>query len=446
MLEGGGPSLLLREPRLDRRHDLLLRTSRQFDPRAIPHAVDGIGEQPDEFMHRPAGDRHRCHERPTVDDHPVHAAMHRVPARVAQVVLHVADDGVVPVGEPDGAVGPHLDVRGTEVGIGARHDRLHLDRPGERVHGRIRGGLERVAQDALKPDDVAHEEVALERLGEVRTREHLDRGAGSRALLVDARRLRVLFHAVEPRREDAAPVGHRPGAVDDDVVPPAIERVAVRIGERVGGVEPDLSRARLVAEHGAVGHAGGWTPGALRLRVVERALLKIEGTGRIEREAVGRVVRVRGVEAVDDAALHVGAIVAVGVLQVEDVRPLRDDHALPPELEAGGIVQVAREGGAPVRAAVTVGVLEDEQFVVHRAVRSPVRIGGPRRHPEPALRVERHLHGIDELGKHRLVGEEHDPHPGMHRHRGDRRLPGEELVGAARQRPRLVRGHRDQFR
>ena len=47
-----------------------------------------------------------------------------VSAGVAEVVLHVADDRVLPVGEVDGSVGADLDVAGAEVRVGREHDRF----------------------------------------------------------------------------------------------------------------------------------------------------------------------------------------------------------------------------------------------------------------------------------------------------------------------------------
>ena len=64
----------------------------------------------------------------------VDAAVGAVAVGVAQVVLQVADDRVLPVDEPDGAVRPDLQVGGAEVCVGGREDRLQPMLLGEHEH------------------------------------------------------------------------------------------------------------------------------------------------------------------------------------------------------------------------------------------------------------------------------------------------------------------------
>ena len=256
----------------------------------------------------------------------------------------------------------------------------------------------------------------------------------------------MLVHSIEPGGEDTAPVGHGTGAVDDDVVAPVVEGVAVGVGKRVARVETDLASPRLVAEDGPVGHASWRPPGRLRLRVVEGALLKIESACRIEGEAVGGVVGVGGVEAADDPLLDVAAVVAVGVFEIEHVRPLGHDHAFPPELKAGWVVEVIGKSLHAIGAAVAVGVFEDQQLVVHRLVGTPVRIGRPDGHPQPARGVEGHLHRVDQLGKLRFVGHQLHPHARVGGHLADRLVAGEEGMLAACELTGLVGLHVDQVR
>ena len=73
-----------------------------------------------------------------------------------------------------------------------------------------------------------------------------------------------------------------------------------------------------------------------------------------------------------------------------------------------GQLQVAGEHRALVGLAVAVGVLEDDQLVVHRRLRLPVGVVLPGRDPQPSLGVERHLHGLDQLGKLLLRREQLD--------------------------------------
>ena len=192
-----------------------------------------------------------------------------------------------------------------------------------------------VLQDALKADHVGDQQVALHLVGKVAAGQVLDAGAGPRALLVDLRRRGVLVRKIDVAGEQGRVIGIRAGAVDDDVLPPVVEDVAVRIGEAVGDVDVELLRARLVAKHAGVGQPHRRAVGRLDLRVMERAFLEIEGTARVEREAVGRVVRVGRVEPAEHALAHVGLVVAVGVLEEQQVGRHRHEHAAVPELEAG---------------------------------------------------------------------------------------------------------------
>ena len=83
-------------------------------------------------------------------------------------------------------------------------------------------------------------------------------------------------------------------------------------------------------------------------------------------------------------------------------------------------MQVAGEDRALVGLAVAVGVLEDQQLVVHRRLRLPVRIVRPGRDPQPSFGVEGHLHRLDQLGELLLGGEQLDLQPLADRHGLDR--------------------------
>ena len=64
-----------------------------------------------------------------------------------------------------------------------------------------------------------------------------------------------------------------------------------------------------------------------------------------------------------------------------------------------------------VGLAVAVGVLEDQELVVHLLLGLPVRVGRPDGDPQPALGVERHLHRLGQLGELLLGGEQVDLQP-----------------------------------
>ena len=144
------------------------------------------------------------------------------------------------------------------------------------------------------------------------------------------------------------------------------------------------------------------------------------------------MVRVVGVEAVQDQLLAVGLAVLVVVDEQGEVGLLGQVHAFGRDLEADGQVQAVGEYAALVGAAVAVGVLEDEELVVGRRVAGAVvRVGRRGGDPEAALAVEGHLHGLLQVGEHRLIGEEVHLEAGQELHLGDGLLTGEELGGIA---------------
>ena len=104
----------------------------------------------------------RLEQRPPFCTYAVNTAVFVIAVRVTDVVLHVADQRVVPIGDVQGAVSADLDIRRTEVGISRNDDRLDLD--GGNVGAVI---LYLVLQDALEADDIANQEVAVIAFGKV---------------------------------------------------------------------------------------------------------------------------------------------------------------------------------------------------------------------------------------------------------------------------------------
>ena len=119
---------------------------------------------------------------------------------VADVVLHVADDDVVPVGNVEGTVFAEDGIAGAEILVAAHEkaagfvfgdaaiglsnfdgevcaSRLAPDRSGLGIAGEV------VVLDAEEADDVADEEVALHVFGEVGAADDLAGGDGAHFLL-----------------------------------------------------------------------------------------------------------------------------------------------------------------------------------------------------------------------------------------------------------------------
>ena len=417
-----------RRPRPDGRHDVGRLPAGEFEPAAVPGGVL-LGE---ERLLKNRGDRlslepHRLDERTVLGGHPVDPAVGVVAVRVAHVVLHVADDGVGPVGDVQGAVGTDLQVGGAEIGI-ARHDD-RLDLPGRDLGAVV---LHLVLEHAEEADRVADQEVAPVLLREMAARQEAGRGHGANPLgepgLV-AHPLADVDVRADARR-----------AVVGELVAPLVEDVAVGVGAD-GEVELDLERPRIEPMH--AGRGGTHRPRRrLHRRDVEHAPRPVEPAVGADEHRVGGMVRVGAVEPLEHAELEVCLAVAVGVLEEPDLRKRRHQHPPAPELEAGDAVEAVGERHAAVRHAVAVVVGQADDLVEPRLGRIPVRVGRPHGDEQHAIRIDRHLHGVGHLGKHLLGRKQVDLHPVGDLHPLDRLLAPEIDVPAPLELPGNVGLHR----
>ncbi len=402
-------------------HRLCVAT-RQLKLRPIPHAVLRLLEQIQQRFNRLVRDRLRIQQGTAFVNHPVDAAVLTVATWIAHVMLHVTDDRVLPVGEVNRAVGTDLEVHRSEVGVGRSDDRLHFHAANARAVL-----FQTVLENSLEADHVAHEEVALQFFGEVAAGEDFRGRQGARALLIHLRRSRVLLvGAVEMTGDQRGVIRLSAGAIGDDLLSPTIDGVPVRVGEAVRHVPFGFERSRVESPDRAVEVAGG-AVGRLHLAAVEHTFAEVEPSA-VQQEAVGRVVRVARREVAQEARVLVGLAVAIGVLQVNEVGRLRDEHTVVPELKAGGIPQVVGEGGALVGLAVTIGVLQHEQTRAQRRADLPTGVVLPHRDPEPAVHVEGDLHGVHQFGEVLLRSEELNLHALGDFHLGDGVFTAEETV------------------
>ena len=405
----------LRGPRLDGGHHVLRVARAQLDLGAIADAVLRLLQEVQQLWNRCAGDRRGLEKGPARIRDAIDAAVQVIARGVAEVVLHVPDDRVVPVGEVEGSVGTDLGIHRPEVLVGRAQNRLDL---GDLQAGAIFTDL--VVQQPSEPDRVERDEIALHRLGKVPAREQLRAADRPRPDVARLRRLLGLHRGeVLLGRERWPVVRLTAGRIEHDVPAPLVEDVAMRVREIEGHVGLEFPGSRLEPVDAAVVLARDRSPRRLDRCAVKDAFLKIQRAARIEGEAVDRVMGVGRVEAVQHELLGVVLVVSVRILQEDEVWLLCDEHSAIPELEAGRILEIAREDRALVGLAIAIGVLEDEQLVVHRRLRLPVGIVFPGRHPQPSLGVERHLNRLHQLGKLFLGREELDLEPLADRHRLD---------------------------
>ena len=114
------------------------------------------------------------------------------------------------------------------------------------------------------------------------------------------------------------------------------------VGEGVRGQDLQSLSVGLVAEDAGVLEVHR-PPRRFHLGVVEGAFLEAQRAARGPGEGADRMVAVLGAEAREHDALRVGAPIAVGVLQVHEVRLLGHVDPTIPQLETGGHMQALGE-------------------------------------------------------------------------------------------------------
>ena len=133
----------------------------------------------------------------------------------------------------------------------------------------------------------------------------------------------MLRRVVDAAAESRAEIGAIARRIRDEIVAPAIERAAMRIGESVGHVGFEFARGRLEAIDRRV-EVPDRTAGGFHLGAVKDAVAQVNRSTRLVGERVGLVVRIRGIESHQHPLLPVGPAVAVGVAHEPEIRRLKD--------------------------------------------------------------------------------------------------------------------------
>ena len=275
---------------------------------------------------------------------------------------------------------------------------------------------DRVLLGPEEADGVVDQDVALHVVGEVAAADELEAGGRTDHLglghEVGRKRGELAERHAQRGRGHPAQVGV--GRIREEILAEGVKGDAPGIGDAHAGGALKLAALGRVAEEAAVGAAFD-AVGGLDVAVQERALGQVEGAGRVGPEGADRVVRIVVVEAAQDDLGAVGAAIAVGVAQQDEVTALREVDALGGELEGERQVQAAGEDRLLVGLTVAVGVLEDEDLVVGLGIaRAPLRVARHRGHPEATAVVEGQADRIREVGELLLGREEVDLIAGGH--------------------------------
>src|SRR3954468_7135419 len=147
---------------------------------------------------------------------------------IAEVVLHVPNDRVLPISEIHGAIHTDIDRNWAEVRVGGtdqRFQRLSFET------SPIFTDLHSI--DALETDDVAIEEIPVEIVWEMSTGEQRCPGARTRWTVPEFLHRIVLRRIIDVAAEGWAEISVIPCRVRDEIVAPIIKHAPVRIGEIV---------------------------------------------------------------------------------------------------------------------------------------------------------------------------------------------------------------------
>ena len=104
-------------PTLDGSDCLFAVAAAQFDLGSVANARFGVFQQVEQLFDWFTGDFGWLRQRPALIGNAIYAAVDPVAARIAEVVLHVADDGIVPIRKVESAVRPDFQVGRTKAWI-----------------------------------------------------------------------------------------------------------------------------------------------------------------------------------------------------------------------------------------------------------------------------------------------------------------------------------------
>ena len=193
-------------------------------------------------------------------------------------------------------------------------------------------------------------------------------------------------------------IGDEGLAVAIEVVSPRIAPTAV-LNAGLLRIRPKPHNAATLETHDAV-----W---CFQVAANVNGLVKVKPPIVSPAKGVQSVVGVFGAEAGQHNALFIGLTVAVGVLEMQQLRALADITSAIARLNGGWNKQAFGKDLRLVRAPIAGGVLQHHDFVIGHLAGLHLRINLRGRYPKAALRIEIHL---DRLGQRRVLGEEGNLH------------------------------------
>ena len=318
--------------------------------------------------------------------------MRFVAIRIAEARLIVADDRVVPIRDVERAVGAELRIHRTEAAAGGLEERRQIFQRKTRT----------VVFDPQRPDgivDVAtRDERALPCVGKVR-RAH-DVAVAALATVAVFPNLRGRFVAMVHHHSGHGIDVRTVVARDDNRLAPMVEDPAPRILRLVRGTVEAIKFEQAWTQPPQPGlFERGEAPRRLNVRVDVQALAHEQLAAVTPHEGVDVLMIVAGAEPTQHHAPLVRLAVTIVVLEEQQFGAVTDIRSIARDFEAGGNHQPIGEHGRLVGTPVVIRVLQNKHLVVGLLARFDERINRAADNPQTAPRVEADLNRL-----HHAVG------------------------------------------
>ena len=323
-----------RHPTLHRGDHLPRIVPVQLELGPFAHLVLRFLEQLEQRFDGLTVDGRSWEQRPALVGDPVNPPMPVVPVGVPQMMLHVPDDRLVPVGKVNGAVRTGGDGDGTKIRI-ARFNQM-FQRPAHQP-GSFLGDIH--PKNAAKPDDIQIEKIPLKLVGEMPAGQQPRRRTRTRGPAPEFPHRRVLGGIIEMSAEGRTEIGVVARRIGHQVVAPSVEHSAMRIGEAVGDIRLESARAWLESVDGAVVVAHR-TPGRLDLGTMKYPVTQIHCPARIQTDRVGGMMRIRRIQPHQHPLPPIGAPIPSGIPHPPKIRRLHHQHTPPIKLKSRRRIQI----------------------------------------------------------------------------------------------------------
>ena len=314
---------------------------------------------------------------------------------VAEVVLGVVDDRVVPVSDVDGPIRSDLAVDGPEVRV------LGGDQGRKNVCRKARSTVRELVAYDRPTLESAGKQLPADIFGQVGARSEV-----SPALFFSTDQV------IEPDPL-AAVAGRGRKIVDTRIIheeglPPFGKDVPPWVTHSYAGKNPQVSCSRVVLVNPSV-VITNHSVGRFHLGVQKNSFLEIDPAARPSPPGADRMVAVFDAKTGQGQFLDVRDVIPVRILEKENIRCLGHEATPIGQFDPRRHIQSIGKDGGFVCPAIPIEVFENDDLVIGDFPRLELWVGPRAGNPETTSVVPGHMDGV---GQHGLLGKEVDLVPG----------------------------------